>query len=190
MFEVGTGRTLRQFINGGLGYDDPIEVYDGVKRYYPMIDEAGTGSLQAVVDESGALVNRTIVADPYGEDAEALNGPAVDKITISGTSSETKVSMHVTEPIDVSTLGGARLVPPATPVLSDPYTVTWTLASMPSQGNLSIEVTTLRSPTFGPTVPVLFSSFSHSLASLPHAPYTITPFNVTSLATLGTPSAT
>src|SRR5207237_10009320 len=166
MFEVGTGRTLRQFINGGLGYDDPIEVYDGVKRYYPMIDEAGTGSLQAVVDESGALVNRTIVADPYGEDAEALNGPAVDKITISGTSSETKVRMHVTEPIDVSTLGGARLVPPATPVLSVPSTVALTRASVPSEGNRSSEATTLRSSTVGPSVPRALSGLSQSVTSL------------------------
>ncbi|MDQ6799900.1 MAG: DUF6531 domain-containing protein, partial [Acidobacteriota bacterium] len=82
---VPSGRPLRQFIHGGLGYDDPIEVFDGVRRYYPILDEAGTGSLQAVLDESGKLLSRTIIADPYGEDAETLAGPAVDKITIKGT---------------------------------------------------------------------------------------------------------
>ncbi|HXG59336.1 MAG TPA: Ig-like domain-containing protein, partial [Thermoanaerobaculia bacterium] len=60
---VTSGRPLRQFIHGGLGLDDPIEVAvadpnapNGVKRLYPILDEAGAGSLQAVVGESGELV--------------------------------------------------------------------------------------------------------------------------------------
>ncbi len=113
----------------------------------------------------------------------------MDKITISGTSSDVKINMHVTEPVDASTLGGVRLVPTATPVLTDPYTVTWTLTSLPAQGNLSIEVTTLRSTTFGPSVPVLFSGFTISLSAIPRDS-TITPYNVTSLATLGTRATT
>src|SRR5581483_6987886 len=128
MFDAESGRLLRQFIHGGMGYDDPIEIYDGEHRYYPILDEAGTGSLQAVVDESGKLVNRTLIADPYGEEAEALNGPAVDRIAVSGTkdSGEVKISMHLTEPVDPSTI-------PAGMSLTDPYTITTTLPRPPAR---------------------------------------------------------
>ncbi|HUJ14905.1 MAG TPA: hypothetical protein VL284_14055, partial [Thermoanaerobaculia bacterium] len=190
MFDAESGRPLRQFIHGGLAYDDPIEIFDGTKRYYPILDEAGTGSLQAVVDESGALVNRTIVADPYGEDAEALNGPAVDKITISGSGSTTTVSMHVTEPVDPSTIAGAVLTPVATPSLADANTIQWTLTSLPQQGNLSIQTTSLRSTTFGPGVPVLFPGFTISVSAIPRDGTAITPYDIGSLTQLGTRAQT
>jgi RHS repeat-associated protein len=194
---VPSGRPLRQFIHGGLGYDDPIEVFDGVRRYYPILDEAGNGSLQAVVDESGKLVSRSIIADPYGEDAQAINGPAVDKITIQGTkdSLELKISLHLTEPIDPSTITNVRLVPTtATPTASDPYTITWTINGAVTT-NLSVEgVETLRSQTFGPAAPVLFSGFTVSatdiaqrFASTPAgSTFTSMPYNIHSLALLGT----
>src|SRR5581483_98711 len=121
----------------------------------------------------------------YGEDAETLNGPAVDKITINGSASETKVMMHVTEPLDPSTLSGVRLTPSApAAVLSDPQTIAWTLTSLPAQGNVSIEITSLRSTTFGASVPVLFSGFTISVSAIPRDG-TITPFDLTSLAQIG-----
>ncbi|HEV8433415.1 MAG TPA: Ig-like domain-containing protein, partial [Thermoanaerobaculia bacterium] len=47
------GGLLRQYLHGGIGYDDPIEVtvnfsqtaQGGLQRLYPVFDEAGTGSL-------------------------------------------------------------------------------------------------------------------------------------------------
>src|SRR5205085_98844 len=145
---VPSGRPLRQFIHGGLGYDDPIEVFDGVRRYYPILDEAGNGGLQAVLDDSGKLLTRTILADPYGEDAESISGPTVDKITMQGTKDtlEVKVSMHVTEPVDPTTIANVRVAPTtATPVATDAYTITWTMNGAVTS-NLTIEgVETLRS---------------------------------------------
>src|SRR5947208_12411408 len=90
-----------------------------------------SNALQAVLDESGKLLSRSIIADPYGEDAESINGPAVDKITMQGTKDtlELKVSMHLTEPVDPTTIANVRLAPTtATPALTDAYTITWTIS--------------------------------------------------------------
>ena len=176
---VPSGRLLRQFIHGGLGYDDPIEVFDGVRRYYPVFDEAGAGSLQAVIDESGKVVSRSIIADPYGEDAETLNGPAVDKITVTGSATGVKVNVHVTEPVETSTV-------PAAATLSDPYTITWTMPALTS--DFKIAIPGVRSTTFGPSVPVLFSGYTVTAASVAQAghDFTLTPYNVQSLSLLGT----
>jgi len=182
-----SGRPLRQFIHGGLRYDDPIEVFDGVRRYFPVLDEAGSGALQAVVDESGKLISRSFIADPYGEDAESINGPAVDKITVAGSASasEVKIRVHLTDPVEASTI-------PAGTVLSDSYTITWTLSELTS--DLRIELPNVRSTTFGPSVPVLFPGFTITAASVAQAfasrNFTLTPYNVTSLAQLGTRDAT
>jgi hypothetical protein len=41
------GGLLRQFIHGGMGMDDPIEVVTADARLFPIFDESGAGTLQA-----------------------------------------------------------------------------------------------------------------------------------------------
>src|SRR5260370_19081966 len=154
-------------------------------------------SLQAVVDESGKLLSRSIIADPYGDDAESINGPAVDKMTMKGTkdSLELKVSLHLTEPLDVSRINAVRLAPTtATPIASDPYAITWTLNGAVTT-DLKIEGSeTLRSLTFGPSAPVLFGGYTISATDIGQrfastaagSTFTATPYNITSLAHLRT----
>jgi RHS repeat-associated protein len=184
---VVSGRPLRQFIHGGMGLDDPIEVAvadasvtNGVQRYYPVLDEAGTSSLQAVIGESGQLLARNLPSDPFNQDPSTIAAPTADKVTISGTKDATgaitqvTVQLHLTEPLSAATLaGGTRLASVTTAgavakassvvaVASNPYTLTWTipasdwtaLTTAPAASALSVAITnTLRSTTFGPDVP-------------------------------------
>ena len=114
---VPSGRLIRQYIHGGMSLDDPIEVTvaedDGVHRYYPIYDEAGDGGLQAILNESGRIVARTIISDPYGDGEVVLPGPAVEKLTVgrgTGTPAGVYVDLEFTEPIDAATLAdGMRL---------------------------------------------------------------------------------
>src|SRR5690349_3644890 len=70
------GGLLKQIIHGGAAYDDPLETATidpstgKVTHLYPIYDEAGGGSLQAIVNETGEVVARNLAQDPYGaEDA-------------------------------------------------------------------------------------------------------------------------
>ena len=85
------GGLLRQTIQGGLGYDDPIEVTvsgEGgslASRLYPLYDESGAGSLQAVLNAKGEVVSRNAAEGAYGEDPYTLAGSAADRIAIKAT---------------------------------------------------------------------------------------------------------
>ncbi len=57
------GGLLRQFIHGGMGMDDPIEVVTPDARLFSTFDEAGAGGLQTVIDESGHLLARNVTAE-------------------------------------------------------------------------------------------------------------------------------
>ena len=52
---------MRQYVHGDQAYDDPLEVLvaDGpaVKRYLPLVDEAGSGDVTAVFDTNGSWSN-------------------------------------------------------------------------------------------------------------------------------------
>jgi len=107
---------VRQYVHGGEGYDDPIEVLakqtDGsVRRYLPIADEAATGSLVAVADESGNLVERILYADSFGDAPRYLNGPVVDRIAARANGNSREIRMHLSETIDPATLAtGAKLI--------------------------------------------------------------------------------
>lgn len=144
---------LRQFIHGGLGYDDPIEIAiadtgsGAVHRLYPVYDEAGAGSLQAVIGANGDLVSRAMIEGGYGEETSSIAGPAIDKIEVeaekdkNGAITSINVTVRSTEQIDAKSLAtGARLgavdvsgavvlATTAAPSLSDPYTIRWNLSA-------------------------------------------------------------
>ncbi|MFL6244945.1 MAG: Ig-like domain-containing protein [Thermoanaerobaculia bacterium] len=119
VFDAGTGKPIRQYIHGGLGLDDPIEVAvaesGGVARYYPIYDEAGDGGLQVVLTADAKIVARTVLEDPYGDGELAISGPAVDAVRLNvkkandGTIAEVRVEVRLTETVDEATLatGGA-----------------------------------------------------------------------------------
>ncbi|HEX9982630.1 MAG TPA: Ig-like domain-containing protein [Thermoanaerobaculia bacterium] len=106
---------VRQYLHGDSDYDDPIAVLvagpDGtVLRRLPITDEAATDSLQAVVDENGALVERVLYADAYGDAPRFLRGPAVDRIAVRAASGNREVRVHVSEEVVATTIAnGARL---------------------------------------------------------------------------------
>ncbi|HEX6975413.1 MAG TPA: hypothetical protein VF147_13505, partial [Vicinamibacterales bacterium] len=169
IFDASTGQLLRQFIHGEMGLDDPVEVTvaeaGGPARYYPVYDEAGDGGLQAILSESGRIVSRTIVSDPYGDGEIAMSGAAVERVTMTRTQSDgVNVDVTFTEPIDATTLASGVTLrslklaqPPAvaatstvTPTLtSDGHTVRWsltsaewaTLTNAPDASALSVTVT-------------------------------------------------
>jgi RHS repeat-associated protein len=106
---------IRQYVHGDQGYDDPVEVStkrgDGtVVRYLPLVDEAGSGSVQAVVAPSGLLAERALYADPYGDAPRYLQGPVVDKIEVEptkaadGTISKVIVRVRLSETVDTTTI--------------------------------------------------------------------------------------
>jgi RHS repeat-associated protein len=117
------GGLLRQFIHGGLTYDDPIEVTvadanapSGVAHLYPVFDEAGAGMLQAVLDEQARIGSRSVAGGPYGEDEVILPGSAVDRVSVeaerdgTGAMTAVNVTLRTTESIAAASLtGGARL---------------------------------------------------------------------------------
>ncbi|HEX6641897.1 MAG TPA: RHS repeat-associated core domain-containing protein, partial [Thermoanaerobaculia bacterium] len=111
------GKPIRQYLHGGMGLDDPIEVAvaegSAVARYYPIYDEAGDGGLQTVLTSDASIVARTIIEDPYGDGELAIKGPAVDNVMLTatkandGTISNMVVDVRMTEPIDETTLAAA-----------------------------------------------------------------------------------
>jgi RHS repeat-associated protein len=113
---------VRQYVHGDGGYDDPVEVLAAAlpggtaRRYLPVFDEAGTGSLQAVVDGDGNLAERVLFADSYGDAPRYLHGAVVEKVSYSakrdplGNLSEVQVSVRISEKVVESTRGtGYRL---------------------------------------------------------------------------------
>lgn len=145
---------LRQYVHGDQGYDDPVEVLAAdratatVQRYLPIRDEAGTGSLLAVVDgATGNLAERVLYGDAYGDAPRYLQGPVVDKITADVTKDgaggvETfAFHVHLSERLAASSIAGGVAVqaltsngseatpPLGTPSIApdDPFTVTVTL---------------------------------------------------------------
>ena len=144
---LANGGLLRQFIHGGMGMDDPIEVVTADARLFPIFDEAGAGSLQAIVDENGRLLARNLPTDVYGEEQVAIAAPAIDEVKLTATKdtngniTQVAVTMHATEPLDASTIAtGTRLAAvasngtlvrtaTATPTQPNPYTITWTMSA-------------------------------------------------------------
>jgi len=47
-----------------MGMDDPIEVVRPDARLYPIFDEAGAATLQAIIGEDGQLLARGLTTDP------------------------------------------------------------------------------------------------------------------------------
>jgi RHS repeat-associated protein len=195
---VGTdGSLIREYIHGDAAYDDPLEVTSPTERLYPIFDEAGAGTLQAVLDAKGKLVSRTVIEGAYGEDEFALAGAAVDRIAVdatknaSGSIERVTVSIRLTESLDPSTAAtGARLAvvdeqgavirsaPTAAKLFdNDPSTLHWTLtgpewtALTTTPGTLSIAVTnTLRAAAWSPDLPILPPPAGASLATSPAHP--------------------
>ncbi|HEX6177740.1 MAG TPA: RHS repeat-associated core domain-containing protein [Thermoanaerobaculia bacterium] len=181
------GGLVRQFIHGGLRYDDPLEVAiadsgapGGVKRLYPIFDEAGSKSLQVVVSEQGKIVSRAVAGGAYGEDEAVLTGPAIDKIAVTAKKDDAgnvvaiDVLVRSTEDLDVATLasgfrlavvdGGGQALRTTTAAVSlhDRATAKWTLtraewdAFAGSSGTLSVAATsTARAATWGDEVGML-----------------------------------
>jgi RHS repeat-associated protein len=113
---------LRQYIHGDRGYDDPVEVLVASsagttpRRYFPLFDEAGSGSLQAVATEDGNLTERVLYADAFGDAPRYLQGPVVDRITwiarknASGDIEQVDVRLHASEKLRADTIVvGVRL---------------------------------------------------------------------------------
>jgi RHS repeat-associated protein len=145
------GTPLRQIIQGGNGYDDPIEVAVGengaVHRLYPVFEEAGAGTLQIILNQAGEVVSRTVQEGAYGEDEVGLAGAAVERIEVtpsrnaSGELTSVAVKIRISESIDPATVAaGARLETiaaggsvvrswPAAPTLFDNFTLGWTLTA-------------------------------------------------------------
>jgi RHS repeat-associated protein len=115
------GGLLKQIIHGDSSYDDPLEtatidpVTGAVTHLYPIYDEAGGGSLQAIVNTNGQVVARNLSKDPYGAEDVALAGAAVDGVKIAvkktnGTIDHVTITLHATEELSAATIAtGARL---------------------------------------------------------------------------------
>jgi RHS repeat-associated protein len=147
------GGLLKQVIHGGSSYDDPIEtitvdpITQQVTQLYPVYDEAGAGSLQAVLNKNGEVIARTLQNDMYGADNVDFAGAAIDRVHVTVTKSSSgavesaTVTMHATEELtEMSLATGIRLaavdakgnlvrLATGTPALAedDKFTVEWTL---------------------------------------------------------------
>jgi len=184
---AANGVILKQIIHGDQSYDDPLETAsiepgtNAVNYLYPIYDEAGGGSLQAVLNKRGELVARNLPLDPYGGDNAALTGAAVDRVSVSakknsdGTLAQVTVEIRSTDALAAGTVaGGVRLATvdaggalvrttTVTPTLADANTVRWTLT--PSQWTtltaqpadaLSVAVTaSLRASSWSSGIPLL-----------------------------------
>ena len=179
IFPEGASRTnaspLRQFIHGSMAMDDPIEVVTPTARLFPIFDEPGAKTLQAVVSETGQLLSRGLTGDPYAEQQYAITAPAIDHVKLAQNADHSVlITLHATEPLNPTTIAaGSRLAAlsstgtllrnsSATATQPDPNTVAWTLtaadwtALTTNAASLSIAATSsLRSTTYGPEVPIL-----------------------------------
>ena len=173
---VETG-LLRQYIHGDESYDDPVEVLitsaPGIapQHYVPILDQAGAGSLQAVADNTGKLVERVLYADSFGDAPRYLQGAVADHITVANNAGTRSIAIHFTESVDATTIAaGTRLVAldqsgsilctatTAPTLSSDEHTLTWTINSADwttlTQGAQSVQIgvsNTLRFPAWGTT---------------------------------------
>jgi len=177
---------LRQYIHGDQGYDDPVEVLVATssgaapKRYLPLLDEAGTGNVTAVLGDDGTLIERVLYGDSYGASPRYLQGPAVEKIAhtvtknAAGEITEVRFSATLSEPVVASTIasgvrlrsvkadGSLALLSTVVASIDDssPQTIRWTLnaadwnALTTADGATAIEVAvtnTLRAKGWGAT---------------------------------------
>jgi RHS repeat-associated protein len=159
----------------------------GVIRLFPVFDEAGAGSLQAIFGADGRLRARHFAEDPYGDGESMLLGGAIESVELeakkdaAGNLSELAVRMRATEGVVAATVGsGARLavVNEAGGVvgsfaqpgqLMDANTIRWTLtggewaalAGTPGAAALSIAATkSLRFTGWGDAGPMAAPSWS------------------------------
>lgn len=147
-----TAGLLRQYLHGGQGYDDPTRVLIAAtpggapSTYLPILDDA-TGSLSAVADGNGNLVERVLYGDAYGDAPRYLHGPVVDGVWYeakkngAGALERVEVRAHISDAINAATVaGGARLTvvkadgslaltSTLTPELEGERTLLWTLAA-------------------------------------------------------------
>jgi RHS repeat-associated protein len=157
------------------------------QTYFPVVDETGTGSLTAVLDDAGALVERVLYADSYGDAPRYLQGAVADRITLQATKdtagnlANVTVRVHLSERVDGSTLpSGARLatvkadrslaqLTTATPELEDDYTIRWSLsaadwtalANAPDVETLEVSLTSaLRAEGWGSRPPTEMPSWA------------------------------
>ncbi|HEY6211627.1 MAG TPA: Ig-like domain-containing protein, partial [Vicinamibacterales bacterium] len=158
----GDGTVQKEIIHGDAAYDDPLEVLSGTTPLFPLFDEAGTGALQAVLNDHAEVVARNVPNDPYGAENTAFTGAAIDRVSIQakktseGTLESVEVLIHATEPLAANTAAaGGRLatidnkavvvrstsVPPS---LSDPYTLHWTLT--PTEWQALVDPTPVGTP--------------------------------------------
>ena len=108
---------IRQYLHGDRSFDDPVEVLVAPQagaapvKYFPVVDEAGTDSLQAVLDKDGNVIERVLYGDAYGDAPRYLQGPAIDKITYtSNADGSVDIGIRATEKIKQLTVsGGVRL---------------------------------------------------------------------------------
>jgi RHS repeat-associated protein len=181
------GGILKQVIHGGMSYDDPIETAmvdpltpNMVNYLYPIYDEAGAGSLQAVVNERGEIVARNLSNDPFGGEELDLAGAAIDRVAVratknsDGTLESVSVELRSTEAIAPASMPpGVRLasidangavlrLSGVAPSLADANTVRWTLSASEYEelttgaAAISIAATdALRASAWGAGVPVL-----------------------------------
>jgi RHS repeat-associated protein len=179
---------VRQYIHGDQGYDDPIEISTrqpggAVIRYLPLIDYAGAGSVQAVINgTSGKMAERILYADAYGDAPRYLHGAVSEKISVElhkdleGNLAEVRVRIRLSEAVDPATLPTGIRIAALTaddtvvttaatiPTLENAHTilltlgpVTWTtLSTAPSATKLEIAVTSdLRATLWdGPVMPL------------------------------------
>ena len=180
------GGLLKQIIHGGSAYDDPLETAtidpdapSTVNYLYPIYDEAGAGSLQAVLNKRGELVGRNLSNDPFGGEELDLTGGAVDRARVTakknaqGELTSVTVDIRSTEAISANTVaGGVRLATidanarvrtaTATPELADANTVRWTMSASEwatftrEASTLSVAVTNnLRAAAWSADLPIL-----------------------------------
>ena len=113
---------VRQYLHGDRGYDDPVEIIArsssgaAPQTYFPILDEAGSGSLQAVVGSDGNLIERVLYGDSFGDAPRYLQGAVVDRVTFTSTRDaagkidSADVRVHFSESLEPSTVAnGARL---------------------------------------------------------------------------------
>jgi RHS repeat-associated protein len=197
IFPEGASHTnaapLRQFIHGSMSMDDPIEVVTADARLFPIFDEPGAATLQAIISETGQLLARNLTADPYAEEQSTITAPAVDEVKLTRKSDNSVViTLHATEPMAPTTIvSGTRLAAvttngalvrtsTSTPTQPDPNTASWTLtanewtALTTNAAAISVAATTsLRSTTYGVDVPVLAAAPNGNIFSTATLPVEI-----------------
>ncbi len=158
-----------QTLHGEQAFDDPLlitRLSPLASRLYPIRDQAGDGSIHAIADHSGNLVERVLYADGWGDAPRYLHGPMVDSIEARpGSGGSMQIRLRLTDPIDPSTIAAGALLEVHTssgpqsvvPELESERTLLWSfdaaeweLLGSGGAADLSIVVTeALRSPVWG-----------------------------------------